>query len=50
MLSLEEHLTKFRLYLIENDLKKSVICKIELIITISFTPFKDDNDEKSVMH
>ena len=50
MLSLEEHLTKFRLYLIENDLKKSDIWKIELIIAISFTPFKDDNDEKSVMH
>ena len=50
-LSVEEYLNKIKPYLkiIMNNLKKSVMLKIQLTIAISFTSSKD-NDEYCVMH
>ena len=50
-LSIEEYLNKIRPYLkdIINDLKKSDIWKIQLIIAINFVSSKE-NDEECVMH
>ena len=51
-LSIEEYLTKIRLYLkdIINNLKKSDTWKIQLTIAVNFISSKDDNDEERVMH